>query len=70
MSSIRTLYGAYQCELGYKHRFALVVVILGSKVLFFDYTHKEFIIADDILKIGRRVAVPKNIRTVLMLEAL
>ena len=70
MPSIRTHYGAYQCELSYKHRFALVIVILGSSVRFFDYTHKEFIIADDILKIGKQVAVPKNIRTVLMLEAL
>jgi len=70
MANIRTLYGAYHCEIWYKHQFALVIVILGSAVRFFDYTHKEFISADDIVRIGKRVTVPKNIKTVLMLEAL
>ena len=70
MSSTRVQYAAYQCDLWYKHRFALVVLVLGPKLTYFDYTHKEFIMYEDIAKINRKVPVPRNIKTVLMLEAL
>lgn len=72
MSSIRTHYGAYQCDLWFKGgvRFAILVVILGPMIKYFDYTHKIFIDADDIAVIKKHVPVPRNIKTVLMLEAL